>query len=95
MIISNSISSFKLIVRCWKFRIFLFLVFTILYSSETSAQLTNGSAIPAGGEGNYGVIDGAASGTADVYGNGPYDLFVGLRTLYPFERFDAYATPVY
>ncbi|WP_303921207.1 FG-GAP-like repeat-containing protein [Draconibacterium sediminis] len=66
-----------------------------LFSLQVSAQLIGGSAISAGGEGNYGVIDGAASGTADVYGNGPYDLFVGLRTLYPFERFDDYGTPVY
>ena len=57
-----------------------------------------GEPLPAGGEGRYGVIGteaGSVCGTADVFGNGPYDLFAPLRTLYPFERFDENNTPVY
>jgi len=77
------------------FKISLILFSLDLFSLQASAQLEGGRAIPAGGKGNYGLIEGAASGTCDIYGNGPYDLFVGLRTLYPFECFDDYGTPVY
>jgi hypothetical protein len=57
-----------------------------------------GEPIPAGGAGHYGIIDGRTShvcGTAEVFGKGPYDLFVGLRALYPFTHFDAHHVPVY
>jgi len=57
-----------------------------------------GQPIPASGTNHYGTIGsrkGGVSVTADVFGKGPYDLFVGLRTLYPFERFDAHSVPVY
>lgn len=36
--------------------------------------------IPTGGADHYGIIEGSVSGTANVFDNGPYDLFVGLRT---------------
>ncbi|MFA5689023.1 MAG: VCBS repeat-containing protein [Kiritimatiellales bacterium] len=58
--------------------------------------LVGGQPMPAGT--GYGVIsteDGQATGTANVFGNGPYDLFVGLRNLYPFERFNQNNVPVY
>ncbi len=57
-----------------------------------------GEALPAGGVANYGqigAIEGTACGTADVFGNGPYDLFVGLRSLYPFDHFDTNNVPIY
>ncbi|QHI68925.1 FG-GAP repeat domain-containing protein [Tichowtungia aerotolerans] len=57
-----------------------------------------GEAIPVGGTEPYGTIgitSWTASGTADVFGNGPYDLFVGLRNLYPFDHFDTNNVPVY
>lgn len=34
-------------------------------------------------------------GTADVFGNGPYDLFMDLNRLFPFQGFDADGTPFY
>ncbi|MCA9109530.1 MAG: VCBS repeat-containing protein [Planctomycetaceae bacterium] len=34
-------------------------------------------------------------GTADVLGNGPYDLFVSPNHLFPFREFDTQGTPVY
>ncbi|MBN2291049.1 MAG: VCBS repeat-containing protein [Pirellulales bacterium] len=34
-------------------------------------------------------------GTADVFGNGPYDLFVTPNRLFPFEKFDKEGTPLY
>jgi hypothetical protein len=34
-------------------------------------------------------------GTADVYGHGPYDLFVNGRLLLPFKSFDSRGVPVY
>lgn len=57
-----------------------------------------GEALPVGGSdplGTIGITSWAVSGTADVFGNGPYDLFVGLRNLYPFDHFDTNNVPVY
>lgn len=34
-------------------------------------------------------------GTADVFGNGPYDLFLAPDRLFPFQRFDDAGVPVY
>src|SRR5690606_26226429 len=34
-------------------------------------------------------------GTADVFGKGPYDLFLGVSDLFPFEEFDEAGTPRY
>ena len=92
---NNSLTIFNCISGNGVFKILLVLFGWGLFSLQAYSQLEGAEAIPAGGGGNYGVIDGAASGTCDIYGNGPYDLFVGLRTLYPFERFDDEDTPVY
>jgi hypothetical protein len=59
---------------------------------------TAGEALPVGGPDPHGIIgitSWVVSGTADVFGNGPYDLFVGLRNLYPFDHFDTNNVPVY
>jgi len=66
-----------------------------LTATQCPGQIAGGEPIPAGGPGHYGIVPGTASGVGNVLGNGPYDLFVGLRILYPFERFDAYNTPLY
>lgn len=62
---------------------------------DGKAGFVPGQPIPAGGPGQYGLIRGGVCGAADVFGKGPYDLFVRLRVLYPFERFDADGVPVY
>lgn len=71
--------------------------FVMILSALLSASVTfpPGNPIPASGPNHYGTPKGSGSGTADVFGKGPYDLFVGLETLYPFERFDAHNVPVY
>ncbi|MCB2155983.1 VCBS repeat-containing protein [bacterium] len=35
------------------------------------------------------------AGVADVFGNGPYDAFVSLEYIYPFEGFHASGAPIY
>lgn len=76
----------------------LFTVNGTVSTTPVSPKLAGGEAFPAGGEGRYGIIgvaEGQSSGAVDVFGNGPYDLFSGLRTLYPFVRFDQNNVPVY
>ena len=65
------------------------------------AQFTPGRSIglpPGTRYGQIGQIHGLrlhAIGTADVFGNGPYDLFLGVSGLFPFEEFDEAGTPRY
>ena len=63
--------------------------------AEASVPFSPGMPIPASGTKQYGTIRGNASGVANVFGKGSYDLFVGLRKLYPFEHFDCDNVPVY
>lgn len=41
------------------------------------------------------VVMGPVVGTADVFGNGPYDLFLSPDRLFPFRNFDEAGTPQY
>ncbi|MCO6044763.1 FG-GAP-like repeat-containing protein [Aeoliella sp. ICT_H6.2] len=60
---------------------------------------TSGEAIPLGVD--VGPIGGTRDyevkplGTADAFGNGPYDLFLADRKLLPFRRFHTDGTPIY
>jgi hypothetical protein len=44
---------------------------------------------------DYSIHDTIPRGTADVFGNGPYDLFMAPNRLFPFQGFDDEGTPYY
>ena len=46
-------------------------------------------------DGPHALHTAVPLGTADVFGNGPYDLFVSPNRLFPFQGFDEDDTPVY
>ena len=73
--------------------------------SRTRGRFTSGQSIPVAAAchgGQIGRSDDSAAihstiplGTADAFGNGPYDLFVFPNRLFPFQGFDEAGTPLY